>query len=190
MKLVRDAAVVAPKTEAVLNTGIPAARTEQGGQAPKVFRVSPASTWANRGRDTIANLVETEYWAGAGGDTRTLASLIVVEGRNRETMKTLAERMPPNVLASYPSAEELAAFMIAAESNVRGYLLRMERQMADGITAAVLSIPGANGKFETEEHYFRQGPDGQWKRVIVGSEINRWNEIARRDNMVAPAAKK
>jgi hypothetical protein len=145
-------------------------------QPGEVVRLKRMESLQNLGRASLADAMETQYWAIAGGDMAELARGLMLEGRARTVVEHLLAAAPPALRDEYGSPERFAAFLFAG-NQAKTTSVVVDSQRPTGPNETVLRVETyAPDQDRSHQHaeYFRRLDDGTWRQVITDRMALDW----------------
>ncbi len=131
-----------------------------------------AAHWRNRGNATVADAVETSFWAASNGELSILRDTIELSPGARAKADEILARLPADARARYSTPEDLAALFTARDASFQGAQLVYNQRVDDDHAQVAIIVKADNGRdkeISLALHRFA----GAWRLVMPADAMNR-----------------
>lgn len=131
-----------------------------------------AAQWRNRGNATVADAVETSFWAAANGELSVLRDTIELSPGARAKADDILTRLPAEARARYSTPEDLAALFTARDAFFQGAQLVYHQRVDDDHAQVAMIVKADNGR-DKEISLALHRIDDAWRLVMPADAMNR-----------------
>ncbi|HWA11151.1 MAG TPA: hypothetical protein VG838_17040 [Opitutaceae bacterium] len=145
--------------------------------------------WRNRGRDTPESILETTFWAAAGGELGALKDTFEFDDAARARAESLLARLPDSARAAYATPEDLLTLVAARDiplSDMQWFACTQHDP--DTVTESVV-FRNTDGKTRQAHLTFHRSDTG-WHLVVPDRAVAKMVDALTGTAPPAPEAKK